>query len=123
ALLWMLLGRVALWRFQPPQYDVSILVLVVAALVKAPAAVLLPMLVTASLRGLPATRERAQFVWPTLGGTLIVLPALYLPLVGGSYPLAILIADSDLFTTSPADVVWHVLALGLDADHAPDGVR
>ena len=114
---------VALWRFQARQYALSILVLVVAALVKAPAAVLLPVLVTASLRGLPARRERAQFVWQTLGGTLIVLPVLYLPLLGGTNPLASLIAHSDLFTTSPAAVVWHALALRLDADNAKELVR
>src|SRR5205814_4992873 len=51
---------VALWRFQTRQYVSSVLILVVAALVKAPAAMLLPVLVAASLRALTARRERAQ---------------------------------------------------------------
>ncbi len=117
------LALLALWLFGRRQYVWSVAALVLAGLVKAPALILVPLLGIAVLRALTSAGARLQFAWrAALVGLVLVIGA-YAPVWSGTDTLGSLVTHGDLFTTSPAAVVWRAAQLWMDADAAKGLVR
>ena len=105
----------ALWLQQRRKRTLAIVVLVLAAFVKFPAVIVLPIFALATLRTLTTWRERIRWLLVTSLASLAVATLIYLPVAAGPNPFSNLSSHQNLFTTSFA-------ALGVFAARAALGL-
>lgn len=90
-----------------------VVALTLAALIKVPVGVVLPLFVVAAWRQEPGTARRMQFLWSAALVALAIIIVSYLSLPEGWKGLANLASRTDLFTDSLPAVVRHALELAL----------
>ena len=90
----------ALWLQQRRKRTLAIVALVLAAFVKFPAVIVLPIFALATLRALATWRERIRWLLVTTLASLAVAGLIYLPVAAGPNPFSNLSSHQNLFTTS-----------------------
>jgi len=107
----------ALWQQQRRKRTLAIVALVLAAFVKFPAVIVLPIFALATLRTMATWRERVRWLLVTSLTSLAVAGLIYLPVAAGPNPFSNLSSHQNLFTTSFATlgVLAARAALGLES--------
>ena len=105
----------ALWLQQHRKYTPAIVALVLAAFIKFPAVIVLPVFALATLHALATWRERIRWLLVSALSSLAVAGLIYLPVATGPNPFGNLSSHQNLFTTSFATLGVYAAnaALGL----------
>ena len=96
----MVFVLLALRLQQRSRFTLAMLSLVLAAFIKFPAILALPIFALATLRTLSTWRARAGWLLTSAGSALLVGGVIYLPVAAGPNPFANLSSHQNLFTTS-----------------------
>lgn len=111
----MVFVLLALRLQQRSRFTLAMIALVLAAFVKFPAVLAIPIFGLATLRALPDWRVRAGWMLTTAASVLLAAGLIYLPVAAGPNPFGNLASHQNMFTTSFAAlaVFFARAALGL----------
>lgn len=119
----MLFVAAGIFAFRRQRLTLAGVALASAVLIKAPAAILVPVFGIAALRALPSWRARAQWLATTTVSVAALALLLYLPLAESLNPFGNVLTRTDLMSSSLAATAYHLLWRNIGMPAAQSAAR